>query len=102
MSDIYFEDVKGKAVFSPQGTKPQFLIDTPTFKSLVIGLEAGQQIPVHPSAAAVYHFLEGEGMMTVGEEKFDFKPGVTIVAEKGVKRGMTAKTRVVFLASRGE
>ena len=102
MSEIYFEDVKGKAVFSAQGTKPQFLIDTPTFKSLVVGLEAGQQIPVHPSAAAVYHFLEGEGTMTVGEETFNVKPGVTLVAANGVKRGMNAKTRVVFLASRGE
>ena len=102
MSEIYFADVKEMAVFSAQGTKPQFLINTPAFKALVVGLEAGQQIPIHPSAVAVYHFLEGEGVMTIGEENFDFKPGATIVAEKDVKRGINAKTRVVFLASRGE
>jgi quercetin dioxygenase-like cupin family protein len=106
MADItyqnYFADVKEKAVFSAQGTKPQFLIDTPTFKALVVGLEAGQQIPAHPSSVAVYHFLEGEGVMTVGEETFAIKPGVTVVAANGVKRGINAKTRVVFLAARGE
>ena len=50
----------------------------------------------------MYHFLEGDGLMTVGEETFAIKPGVTIVVPAGVKRGMNAKTRVVFLGSKGE
>jgi quercetin dioxygenase-like cupin family protein len=102
MPDNYFPETKSKAVFAPDGPKPQFLIDTPQFKALVVGLEAGQQIPVHPGEAAMYHFLEGEGMMTVGEETFDIKPGVTVVAPSGAKRGMNARTRVVFLGSKGE
>ena len=101
MPDIYFPETKSKAVFAADGPKPQFLLDTPKFKALVVGLEAGQQIPVHPGEAAMYHFLEGEGLMTVGEETFDIKPGVTIVAPSGVKRGMNAKTRVIFLGSKG-
>jgi len=102
MPDNYFPETKSKAVFASDGPKPQFLIDTPKFKALVVGLEAGQQIPVHPGEAAMYHFLEGEGLMTVGEETFDIKPGVTIVAPSGAKRGMNAKTRVIFLGSKGE
>jgi quercetin dioxygenase-like cupin family protein len=102
MSEIYFLDTKSKAVFSDKGTQPQFLIDAPNFKALVVGLEAGQQIPPHPGGAAMYHFLEGEGLMTVGEETFAIKAGATIVAPAGAKRGMNAKTRVVFLASKGE
>ena len=74
-SQIYFTDTKAKAVFAADGPKPQFLIDTPQFKALVVGLEAGGQIP---------------------------KPGVTVVVPSGVKRGMNAKTRVVFLGSKGE
>ena len=95
-SQVYFLDTKSKAVFSAEGTKPQFLIDAPNFK------EAGQQIPPHPGGPAMYHFLEGDGLMTVGEETFAIKPGVTIVVPAGVKRGMNAKTRVVFLGSKGE
>lgn len=102
ITQIYFADTKGKAVFSSEGPKPQFLIDTPKFKALVVGLEAGGLIPVHPGEAAMYHFLEGEGLMTVGEESFAIKPGVTIVVPSGVKRGMNAKTRVIFLGSKGE
>jgi quercetin dioxygenase-like cupin family protein len=101
MSEIYFQDTKSKAVFAADGPKPQFLIDTPQFKALVVGLEAGQQIPQHPGEAAMYHFLEGEGLMTVGEETYAVKPGVTAVAAAGVKRGIKANTRLVFLGSKG-
>ena len=101
-SQIYFADTKAKAVFAADGPKPQFLIDTPNFKALVVGLEAGGQIPAHPGEAAMYHFLEGEGLMTVGDETFAIKPGVTVVVPSGAKRGMNAKTRVVFLGAKGE
>ncbi len=101
-SQIYFADTKAKAVFAADGPKPQFLIDTPNFKALVVGLEAGGQIPAHPGEAAMYHFLEGTGLMTVGDETFEIKPGVTVVVPSGIKRGMNAKTRVVFLGSKGE
>ncbi|MEW6401260.1 MAG: cupin domain-containing protein [Chloroflexota bacterium] len=101
-SQIYFADTKSQAVFSAEGPKPQFLINMPNFKALVVGLEAGAQIPVHPGATAMYHFLEGEGLMTVGEEAFSIKAGVTIVVPSGERRGMNAKTRIVFLASKGE
>ena len=102
MPDIYFPDTKSKAVFSTEGPKPQFLIDTPQFKALVVGLEAGGQIPVHPGEAAMYYFLEGEGLMTVDDEAFAIKPGVTVIVPSGAKRGMNAKTRIVFLGSKGE
>jgi mannose-6-phosphate isomerase-like protein (cupin superfamily) len=101
-SQIYFVDVKEKAVFATDGPKPQFLIETPQFKALVVGLEAGGQIPVHPGETAMYHFLEGTGLMTVGDESFEIKPGVTIVVPSGERRGMNAKTRVIFLGSKGE
>lgn len=101
MPEIYFPDTKSKAVFAADGPKPQFLIETQEFKALVVGLEAGGQIPVHPGEIAMYHFLEGEGLMTVDDESFAIKPGVTVVVPSGSKRGMNAKTRVVFLGSKG-
>ena len=102
MPGNYFPEPKSKAVFASDGPKPQFLIDTPQFKALVVGLNAGQQIPVHPGEAAMYHFLEGEGLMTVDDETFDIKPGVTVITPSGAKRGMNAKTRVTFLGSKGD
>ncbi len=49
----------------------------------------------------MYHFLEGTGLMTVGEETFAIKPGVTIIVPSGSVRGMNARTRVVFLGPKG-
>ncbi len=102
MSNNFFPELSSRAVFAPDGPKPQFLIDTPQFKALVVGLNAGQQIPVHPGEAALYHFLEGEGLITIDDETFDIKPGVTVIAPSGVKRGINAKTRVIFLGTKGE
>jgi quercetin dioxygenase-like cupin family protein len=101
ISEIYFAETNVKAVFASDGPKPQFLFETPGFKTLVVGLEPGQQIPLHVGEAAMYHFLEGTGLMTVGKETFAIKPGVTIIAPSGSERGMNAKTRVVFLGAKG-
>jgi quercetin dioxygenase-like cupin family protein len=101
-SQLYFADTKSKAVFAPEGPQPQFLIDTPGFKTLVVGLEAGSYIPAHPDQAAMYHFLEGTGLMTIGDEVFEIKPGVTVIVPGGVKRGMNARTRIIFLGAKGE
>lgn len=100
--EIYYSDTKAQAVFAPDGPKPHFLVTLPNFKVLVVGLEAGQQIPLHPGEPAMYHFLEGTGLMTVGKETFAIKPGVTVIVPAGVVRGMNAKTRLVFLGSKGE
>lgn len=100
-AEIYFPETKARAVFASDGPKPQFLIDTPGFKTLVAGLEAGQQIPPHPAEAAMYHFLEGAGSMTVDEETFAVSPGVTVIAPAGASRGIHAKTRLIFLGAKG-
>jgi mannose-6-phosphate isomerase-like protein (cupin superfamily) len=49
----------------------------------------------------MHHFLEGAGLMTVGDESFEVKPGVT-VAQSGEQRSTNAKTRAIFLGSKGE
>jgi quercetin dioxygenase-like cupin family protein len=97
----YTTNTKDQAVFSVEGPKPHYLIDAPAFKALVVGLEAGQQIPLHPAEPAMYHFLEGTGLMTVGDETFAIQPGVTVIAPSGVPRGMNAKTRLIFLGAKG-
>ena len=102
ISEIYFTETKSRAVFAADGPKPLFLVNTPGFKALVVGLEAGQQIPPHADVAAMYHFLEGSGLMTVDDETFAIQPGVTVIAPAGAARGVNAKTRIVFLGSKGE
>ena len=100
-SCFYSADTKTLAVFASDGPKPQFPFYTPTLKTLVVGLDPGQQIPLHPGEAALYHFLEGSGLMTVGDQTFAIQPGVTIIVPNGPVRGMNAKTRVLFLGAKG-
>ncbi len=100
VTQIYVADTKGQAVFDAAGPQPHFLMEAPQFKALVVGLEPGGQIPLHPEGASMYHFLEGEGLMTVEDETYAVKPGVTVLVPDGGKRGMNAKTRLIFLASR--
>ena len=78
LSTTYVFDLKDQAVFSAEGPKPQFLVDNPAFKVLVVGLEAGQQVPLHSAELAMYYFLEGEGLMTVGDENYAARPGVMV------------------------
>jgi len=100
MPTIFYADTKAQAAFGETGPQPRFLLDSEQFKVLVAGLEAGQQIPVHPESASMYHFLEGRGQMTVDDEKYAVEPGSTVIALAGAKRGMRADTRLIFLAAK--
>ena len=89
-----------KVVFSDTGPKPQFLWEDEKLKVIFGGLKAGQAIPPHPEALAVYHFLAGEGVMMVDQEQYAVKAGTTVIVPKGAKRGINAETRLAFLAVR--
>ncbi|MCL4862889.1 MAG: cupin domain-containing protein [Caldilineaceae bacterium] len=96
----FYADIKAQAVFGEQGPRPQFLVDEANFKVILGGLEAGQQIPVHPEALALYYFLAGTGTMTVNDEQYPITPGATVITPAGARRGMQAETRVIFLAAK--
>jgi quercetin dioxygenase-like cupin family protein len=91
-------DAKEAATYSAAGPEPNILLENEQIKVIAAGLEAGQAIPAHPEALAVYHILEGEGQMTVDGEPIAVGPGPTIVTPAGSTRGMTATTRLSFLA----
>ncbi len=100
MDTLFFQDVREQAVFSPDGPKPHVVVESGNLKALVAGLEPGQQIPPHPEALSVYYFLQGTGTMTVNGERYAAAPGVTLFVPDGGVRGLTADTRLIFLATR--
>ncbi len=75
-------------------------MDNDKVKIIVAGLEPGQKIPEHPEAAAMYHFLEGNGWLLADGERFAVSPGATVIMPEGTVRGMEAETRLAFLATR--
>ncbi|MEI2691949.1 MAG: cupin domain-containing protein [Anaerolineae bacterium] len=97
---LFFPDAAGQAVFDAAGPRPQFLVDSAKLAVVVAALEPGQQIPSHPEAMAVYHFLSGEGVMTVEGQTFAVTAGATVIAPPGSVRGMRAGSRLIFLATK--
>ncbi len=83
------------------GPSHQSLIETDGFKAVLVGLQAGEKIPPHPAAAAIYHFLEGCGWMYVDGERLAVEQGQTLVVPAGILRGVEAKTKLAFLGSHG-
>ncbi len=87
-------------VFGEDRPNPQTMIENNRVRVIVAGLKPGQRIPVHPEAAAVYHFLEGQGTMTVDDQTVPVQQGTVIVVDEGAQRGMLAETQLVFMAVR--
>lgn len=57
-------------------------------------------IPPHPESLGIFHFLEGAGWMTVAGERLAIEAGATVIVPDGVARGLEAKTRLAFMATR--
>ncbi len=86
--------------FGDEGPNPQTVVENDRVRVIIGGLKPGQRIPVHPEAGAVYHFLEGQGVMTVDGVDYPVQQGTVIAVDKDAQRGMLAETRLVFLAVR--
>ena len=91
---------KNHVTYGDERPSPQTMIENDRVRVIIAGLKAGQRIPVHPEAAAVYHILEGEGTMTVDDQTFPIQQGKVVVMDEGAKRGMLAETQLVFMAVR--
>ncbi|MBT8218167.1 MAG: cupin domain-containing protein [Acidimicrobiia bacterium] len=94
-------DWRSTVTFSDEGPTPLSLTDTGQFKVVLVGLKAGQSIPSHPSPAAMYHFLDGTGTISVDGHLITVQPGATVIVPDGAHRGIEAETDVVFLGARG-
>lgn len=86
--------------FGDERPSPQTMFENERVRVIIAGLKPGQRIPMHPEAAAVYHILEGRGVMTVDEAQLPVQPGTVIVMDEGAQRGLLAETQLVFMAVR--
>ncbi len=86
--------------YGDERPSPQTMIENDRVRVIIAGLKPGQRIPVHPEAAAVYHFLEGQGVMTVDGAQFPIQEGTVIVMDEGAQRGLLAETQLIFMAVR--
>ncbi len=98
--NMYLPDWRELVRFAAPDADPTLLRDEEGVRILMAGLDPGGRIPVHPERLAVYHVLDGTGLMLVDENRFALAPGATVIAPRGARRGMEATTRLAFLAVR--
>jgi quercetin dioxygenase-like cupin family protein len=88
--------------FSSTAPDVTVLHESAELKVVLVGLEPGQALPVHPGPAAAFHFLYGAGVITVNGEQITVSAGATVVAPSGALRTVRAASRLVFLGSLGD
>ncbi len=86
--------------YAAPGPEPVLLRDEPELRVLIAGLEPGGRIPPHAGPLGVFHFLDGEGLMTIEGAERKVSTGMTAIAPVGAIRGVTATTRLAFLVVR--
>ena len=91
---------KELVTYSDKGPQPFVLVETENYKSVIAGLQPGGRMPPHAEGPAIFHFLEGSGLMQVGEESIPVQTGATVTVPAGAKRGIQAQTQLAFLAVR--
>lgn len=96
----YVPDWHEVVVYSKPGPTPHLLVDEPGLRVLIAGLEPGGRIPPHAAPRAIYHALEGEGVINLDGVLLPFAEGAVVVAPDGASRGIEAVSRLAFLAVR--
>lgn len=92
--------VKDKAQFGADHFQPVPLARTEHSMTMVIGLEAGQAIPVHhPKTDVTITILEGEVTLVSGDQELAHAgAGAVLLAPAGSARGMRASQRTIAIA----
>ena len=96
-------DITKIRAFDDDGFEKVNLFETENFFADVYCFERGQtqQLHEHEGSDKVYHVLEGEAEVTVGDESMVVNKGGTVLAEAGKKHGVDATERtrlLVFMA----
>lgn len=86
-----------RCVFGPERFTPVPFGGSERVRALIC-LEPGQFIPVHsPDVDVTFAILEGEGLLTAGEQLANVRPGSVAFVGAGESRGLRATTRLVAL-----
>ncbi len=91
------EHVRELVAFSSDGPAKRDFHRGEDFNVLVIGLERGQEIPVHTEPYNVFFFVvSGKGLFTLHGERFELGAGEMVYSPAG-ERGIVALDRLSLL-----
>ncbi len=88
------DNILKSASFSASKFSPKIFYASQDLKIPFIYLEEGQEIAPHKGGAAVFYFVDGEGILTSGDEKTGVKKGTLAVVGNGMERGIKCTRRI--------
>lgn len=96
---MLIESIRALAQFGDEHFTPVTLARTEHSDMKVVGLEAGQAIPVHhPNSDLTMVIIEGEATLVAGDEELARAgPGAVLHAKAGQARGVHADKRTVLV-----
>lgn len=90
-------DINERVEFAEE-FKPRILKMADGYKVPLICLEAGQEIPPHPSGTGIFFIVSGTGVMTVEGEESEVSAGSMVFVDEGSARGIRAIEKLVAFA----
>lgn len=89
------------AEFSATGPVKKDLMKTAGSNIVIVGFEAGQEIPPHPEPyAVVFVILQGEGTITAGSVEHRVQPLHLVSVKKDEDRGIRCTRKMILLGIR--
>jgi quercetin dioxygenase-like cupin family protein len=74
------------------------VLKTKSFNVVLICLESGQEIPSRPEPYEVcFYIIDGSGVFSAGEEKYDLSKGNMVFVPANVARGIKCNERLTVL-----
>lgn len=81
-----------------KGILSRTLYNDDRLKVVIFGFAQGEELSEHTaSMPAVLHFLQGEAMVTLGDDNVEATPGTWVHMPTGLRHSIQAKTPVVML-----
>ena len=99
MSDYtVFLDLAKEVEAPEKGILSRTVFSDDRLKAVAFGFAQGEELSEHTaSMPAVLYFLQGEAILTLGDEAVNAKAGTWIHMAKGLRHSVQAKTPVVML-----
>ena len=87
---------------SPHHPVPTMLLERHVLKAVLVRLGSDQVLPEHPAPPAVFHVLDGSGIVTADGVPAEVGAGALITVPFGARRGWRAATRLDALGALGD
>lgn len=94
----YLNDLLAEAAPPEGGILSRTLFSDEQVKVVIFAFDAGQELSEHTAATpAIVQILAGEGLLTVGPERFQARPGTWLHMPPRTPHGLRAETPLVML-----